>query len=97
VYQKQTTNVGSFPPNAFGLYDLHGNVWEWCADHWHENYQGAPIDGSAWITGGDPEKRLLHGGSWDSNPAICRSAYRNCFDPGYQGYYFGFRVVCVLA
>ncbi len=48
-YRQQTTEVGTFPPNGFGLYDLHGNVWEWCADFWHKNYQGAPIDGSAWI------------------------------------------------
>ncbi len=49
VYREQTTDVGSFPPNAFGLYDMHGNVWEWCADLWHDNYNGAPTDGSAWL------------------------------------------------
>ncbi|NES68766.1 MAG: SUMF1/EgtB/PvdO family nonheme iron enzyme [Okeania sp. SIO2D1] len=51
-YREQTTDVGSFPPNAFGLYDMHGNVWEWCLDVWHDNYNG-PIDGSTWEIGGD--------------------------------------------
>ena len=63
-FREQTTEVGSFPPNAFGLYDMHGNVWEWCADPWHENYEGAPIDGSVWEEGGDINLRLLRGGSF---------------------------------
>jgi formylglycine-generating enzyme required for sulfatase activity len=73
----ETTEVGSFNvANAFGLYDMHGNVWEWCQDVWHGNYEGAPTDGSAWIEGGDQERRVLRGGSWLNVPGGCRSAYR---------------------
>jgi formylglycine-generating enzyme required for sulfatase activity len=74
-YREKTTEVGSFPPNAFGLYDMHGNVWEWCGDNWHENYQGAPNDGSAWI---DKASSIivLRGGSWNDDPDNCRSAFR---------------------
>ncbi|MEM6352243.1 MAG: SUMF1/EgtB/PvdO family nonheme iron enzyme [Cyanobacteria bacterium P01_D01_bin.14] len=75
-YRNQTTDVGSFPANAFGLHDMHGNVWEWCLDHWHENYDGAPTDGSAWTKGGYDTKPLLRGGSWYNNPGSCRSALR---------------------
>jgi formylglycine-generating enzyme required for sulfatase activity len=70
----ETTEVGIYPPNAFGLYDMHGNVWEWCQDHWHDNYQGAPIDGSVWT--GNNNTYVLRGGSWILNPNNCRSAYR---------------------
>ncbi len=97
VYREQTTDVGSFPPNAFGLYDMHGNVWEWCLDHWHDNYEGAPTDGSAWIEGGDSNGRLLRGGSWYSNPWFCRSAYRFGGDPDFRSYVIGFRFVCCSA
>ena len=93
VYREQTTDVGSFPPNAFGLCDMHGNVWEWCADTWHENYDGAPSDGSIWGNLGDGKAKLLRGGSWLNNPGNCRSAYRGRNDPvdGYGN--FGARVV----
>jgi formylglycine-generating enzyme required for sulfatase activity len=94
IFRKQTTEVGSFPPNAFGLYDMHGNVWEWCLDHWHDNYQGAPSDGSAWIEGGDSRYRLLRGGSWDYIPRFCRSAHRSKTLPDNRDINIGFRVVC---
>lgn len=93
-YRQQTTDVGSFPPNAFGLYDLHGNVREWCLDHWHDNYQGAPSDGSAGVAGGNSERRLLRGGSWYLIPWACRSADRNRNFPDYRDFNIGFRVVC---
>jgi formylglycine-generating enzyme required for sulfatase activity len=94
--REQTTPVGQFPPNAFGLYDMHGNVWEWCADTWHDNYDGAPTDGSAWIENGDDNRSPLRGGSWFYDPLYCRSADRDY--PYYYRrdypYYSGFRVVC---
>ena len=94
---KGTTEVGTFAPNAFGLYDMHGNVWEWCADHWHDSYQGAPIDGSAWITDDKNALRVNRGGSWDVVPGLCRSAFRGYDYPDDQGSPLGFRVVCGLA
>lgn len=98
-YRRETTSVGSFPPNAFGLYDMHGNLWEWCADNWHENYQGAPTDGSVWEAGENDQYLLLRGGSWDSNPIVCRSAYRvsSNIRRGDIDNDIGFRVVCVAA
>jgi formylglycine-generating enzyme required for sulfatase activity len=93
-YQRQTTDVGSFPANAFGLHDLHGNVWEWCLDHWHQNYDGAPIDGSAWTEGGDSSSRVLRGGSWNFIPWSCRSANRHKYAHDGKNFDFGFRVVC---
>jgi formylglycine-generating enzyme required for sulfatase activity len=93
-YRQQTTDVGSFPPNAFGLYDMHGNVWEWCQDNWHESYKGAPSDGSAWIDN-DNQYPILRGGSWFYNPEYCRSASRNYYYTRDNLYYgIGFRIVC---
>jgi formylglycine-generating enzyme required for sulfatase activity len=92
---RQTTNVGMFPANAWGLQDMHGNEWEWCLDHFHDSYQGAPADGSAWLKGGDESTRLLRGGSWISFPGNCRSAYRNDYHPVTQLDDVGFRVCCL--
>jgi len=76
AWRLQTAPVGSFKPNAFGLYDVHGNVWEWVEDSWHENYQGAPADGSAWLQGGDPNFRVIRGGSWHNESELIRAAVR---------------------
>jgi formylglycine-generating enzyme required for sulfatase activity/uncharacterized protein with PIN domain len=92
-YRQETTPVGSFPPNAFGLYDMHGNVREWCEDVWHENYEGAPTDGSAWETGGGHGYRLLRGGSWNNRAVWCRAASRSEHSPVYRYPYVGLRVV----
>ena len=97
VYRKQTREVGSFSPNAFGLYDMHGNVWEWCADHWHGNYDGAPIDGTAWLSSDESARRLLRGGSWYLYPRYCRSANRIRNLPESRSSSVGFRVVCAAA
>ena len=96
VERKQTTDVGSFPANAFGLYEMHGNVWEWCADNWHEDYQDAPSDGSVWVINGNSEYRILRGGSWDYFPTFCRCTYRFFENPQVKDKEFGFRVVCCL-
>jgi formylglycine-generating enzyme required for sulfatase activity len=90
----ETASVGSYPPNAFGLYDMHGNVWEWCEDDWHSNYEGnPPADGSVWKSNKDSTK-ILRGGSWYYSSDFCRSAYRDYVvrDDRYVDH--GFRVVC---
>ena len=94
-YREQTIEVGSLPPNEFGLCELHGNVWEWCADPWHETYKGAPIDGSVW-KGGNPEKRLVRGGSFVFNSVYCRSANRLCLTPANHYVSLGFRIACSI-
>ncbi|MHC5735972.1 SUMF1/EgtB/PvdO family nonheme iron enzyme [Nostoc sp.] len=94
-YREQTTDVGKFPPNFFGLYDMHGNVWEWCQDEYHDNYQGAPKDGSPWLTGKDNNMKLLRGGSWIYGATDCRSALRFTFPRADRRVVVGFRVVAV--
>jgi formylglycine-generating enzyme required for sulfatase activity len=86
--------VASFPANGWGLHDMHGNVWEWCLDTWHGSYEGAPTDGSPWLTGTDSRK-LLRGGSWFDYPRYCRSACRSRDRPGLAVSIVGFRVVCL--
>ncbi|MDB9537926.1 SUMF1/EgtB/PvdO family nonheme iron enzyme [Dolichospermum planctonicum CS-1226] len=92
-YREQTTDVGTFPPNTFGLYDMHGNVWEWCEDDWHENYINAPTNGSAWNSQSDSNIKLIRGGSWRRNAGYCRAAARDRGSRGLRYYYCGFRVV----
>jgi formylglycine-generating enzyme required for sulfatase activity len=93
--RQKTTPVGSFQvANAFGLYDMHGNVWEWCADHWHDSYQGAPSDGSIWLSSNELFKGLLRGGAWGYIPEVCRSAHRDQTTlPDVRANLIGFRVV----
>ena len=98
IYRKITTPVNYFHPlaNRFGLSDMHGNVLEWCLDHYHNSYAGAPSDGSAWVDveAEENKPRILRGGSWSYTPRSCRCAYRVYFYPDYRNYNFGFRVVC---
>ncbi|MBD2613135.1 formylglycine-generating enzyme family protein [Nostoc punctiforme FACHB-252] len=96
--RQKTTPVGSFPPNPFGLYDMHGNVWELCQDHYHDNYNGAPTDGRAWVSD-NTNFRLLRGGCWGDYPKICRSASRYNYgreERAYVPQVIGFRVVCAV-
>lgn len=93
----QTHLVGQKKPNPFGLYDMHGNVWEWVEDNWHDDYDGAPTDGSAWIVGGEIANKVLRGGSWfDSDGNFTkelRSANRYPFYLRNSSSIIGFRVV----
>jgi formylglycine-generating enzyme required for sulfatase activity len=95
-YRKETTEVGQFSPNQFGLYDMHGNVLEWCEDNWHSSYKGAPNDGSAWVNFATESNsnRLLRGGSWFYTPRLCRSATRFNFVRDITFPVVGFRVCC---
>ena len=87
-----THPVGQKKPNPGGLYDMYGNVYEWCQDRWHDDYDGAPSDGSAWESGSN-SYRVLRGGSWNRYAVRCRSAFRHSGDPGYCGKNLGFRVL----
>jgi len=97
IYREQTIEVASFPANGWGLHDMHGNVWEWCEDHWHDSYNFAPGDDQPWHipAAADDEPRLLRGGSWLGLPANCRSAYRGINHPVGRNGFVGFRVCCL--
>ena len=97
--REETTDVGIFPPNNFGLYDLHGNVWEWCEDHWHDSYQYAPEFGEGWLKQiehpeEDKQPRVIRGGSWDDTAYYCRCGVRLWALPNFKGKLIGFRVAC---
>ncbi len=98
IYRKETTSVEMFPPNIFGIHDMHGNIWEWCLDHYHDNYEGAPTDGTAWIDSEIDQKdlKIVRGGSWNYNPRYCRSAFRRLNIPVVRSVNVGFRVVCEM-
>ena len=89
----KTTVVGKYPPNAFDLYDMHGNVWEWCQDDWYKNYEDAPNDGKACILVYSTRK-VMRGGSWYSSPRDCRSAFRLSNNSIDKFNNIGFRVAC---
>ena len=93
--KRETTSIDQFGiENAFGLSDMHGNVWEWCQDYWHGNYEGAPTNVRVWRKGGDSLRRVLRGGSWLTDPGYCRSAYRAFDIPSHAHEGIGFRVCC---
>jgi formylglycine-generating enzyme required for sulfatase activity len=92
--RKQTLPVGSFKiANAFGLYDMTGNVWEWCFGQYHDTWAGAPVDGSPWLEGGDNRLRSIRGGAWNSLPVDCRSANRSGVDAYGSSHAIGLRVL----
>lgn len=96
-FRKMTIPAASCDANPWGLFNVHGNVWEWCEDMWHNSYVGAPRDGSAWLQGGEPVHRVLRGGSWVNHPRFLRSAARFGYSADIRSYNFGFRLARSLA
>ncbi|CAG0931842.1 Serine/threonine-protein kinase Pkn1 [Thermoflexales bacterium] len=96
VYRHTTTQVDLFPPNAFGLHDMHGHLWEWCADAWHDSYEGAPVDDRVWQAPGREAYRVARGGSWHDIPDVCRSAARLKVEVHDAEEILGFRIVAPL-
>jgi len=97
AFRQGTVAVSSFAANPWGLFNVHGNVWEWCEDAWHNSYAEAPSDGSAWVSNGNPGNRLVRGGSWINQPRFLRAATRCAFAQSTRSYNFGFRVARGLA
>ena len=98
VHFQQTTPVKMYPANAWGLHDVHGNVWEWCFDHWHDNYEGSPDDCRPWRERDDRallRERVMRGGSWNSEAVECSAACRSFSAPHVTDEKIGFRVVCL--
>ena len=94
---KATAPTKSFQPNAFGLYDMHGNTWEWVQDCWHDNYKGGPEDGSKpWEANCRGDGRVMRGGSWGNSPVDVRSAFRDGITPDVRAYFIGFRLARTL-
>jgi formylglycine-generating enzyme required for sulfatase activity len=98
IYREKPSSISEFKyPNRFGLFDMHGNVWEWCLDHWHDNYESAPSDDRAWFEDGK-SIRLVRGGSWVCEPHLCRTSHRfSNNDSDDLANDIGFRVVRLLS
>lgn len=97
IYREITIPVGSLQvANFFGLFEMHGNVWEWCLDHWHENYHNAPNNGDTWWERSDNQTRVMRGGSWRNDPHLCRSSSRLQKNASEMSNHVGFRIVCSL-
>jgi len=92
-YREKTTEVGKFPANEFGLCDMHGNIWEWCEDDWHENYEDTRTNIRDWSSE-QSSKKAIRGGCWANSPSICRSANRRYTNRNFRYNYIGFRVIC---
>ena len=95
-WRKSTVPVGSFEGNPWGLYNVHGNVWEWCEDVWHYNYDDAPVDGGAWLQDGDARLHVVRGGSWNNSPKSLRAAHRDGWPTQDRNITIGFRLARTL-